>query len=71
MTRKSNSGSGDSRGWVTVEGAGEMLGVGRTTAYRLVRDGNWPTPVIYLGKQIRIPLQPLLDLLAGTSSASA
>ena len=42
--------------------AAALLGVGRTTAYRLVHDNEWPTPV--LGRLIKIPTQPLLDLLA-------
>jgi excisionase family DNA binding protein len=46
--------------------AAALLGVGRTTAYRLVRDGQWPTPVLRLGRLIKIPTKPLLDLLAGT-----
>jgi excisionase family DNA binding protein len=45
--------------------AAALLGVGRTTAYRLVHDKLWPTPVLRLGRLIRIPTQPLLDLLAG------
>jgi excisionase family DNA binding protein len=45
--------------------AAALLGLGRTTAYRLVHDGQWPTPVLRLGRQIKIPTQPLLDLLAG------
>lgn len=47
--------------------AAALLGVGRTTAYKLVRDGLWPTPVLRLGRPIKIPTQPLLDLLAGTT----
>jgi len=47
--------------------AAALLGVGRTTAYRLVHDGQWPTPVLRLGRLIKIPTQPLLDLLAGTT----
>ena len=46
--------------------AAALLGVGRTTAYRLVHDQQWPTPVLRLGRLIKIPTQPLLDLLAGT-----
>ena len=42
--------------------AAALLGLGRTTAYRLVHDGQWPTPVLRLGRQIKIPTQPLLDL---------
>jgi excisionase family DNA binding protein len=46
--------------------AAALLGVGRTTAYRLVHDQQWPTPVLRLGRLIKIPTQPLLELLAGT-----
>ena len=47
--------------------AAALLGLGRTTAYRLVRDQQWPTPVLRLGRLIKIPTQPLLELLAGTT----
>ena len=47
---------------VDVETAGRMLGVGRGTAYELVRTGRWPTPVIRLGRSIKIPTAPLLAL---------
>ena len=49
--------------------AAALLGLGRTTAYRLVRDKQWPTPVLRLGRLIKIPTQPLLELLAGTTRA--
>ena len=45
--------------------AATMLGVGRTTAYRLVAEQRWPTPVLRLGRVIKIPTQPLLELLHG------
>lgn len=48
---------------LTVPQAAHVLGVGRTVAYQLVRRGEWPTPVIRVGAQIRIPRMPLLDLL--------
>jgi predicted DNA-binding transcriptional regulator AlpA len=48
--------------------AAKLLGLGRTTAYRLVRDEQWPTPVLRLGRLIKIPTQPLLDLLAGVAT---
>ena len=51
--------------------AAALLGVGRTTAYRLVRDGHWPTPVLRLGRLIKIPTQPLLELLAGGTPETA
>jgi predicted DNA-binding transcriptional regulator AlpA len=49
--------------------AAAMLGVGRTAAYQLVRAGQWPTPVIRLGRLIRIPSAPLLELLGRTRTA--
>lgn len=45
--------------------AAAMLGLGRTTAYRLVAEQRWPTPVLRLGRLIKIPSQPLLELLRG------
>lgn len=55
---------------VDVRTAAEVLGVGRTAAYALIRNGNWPTPVLHLGTMIRIPTAPLLRLL-GVESESA
>jgi hypothetical protein len=46
--------------------AAALLGLDRTTAYKLVHDGQWPTPVLRLGRLIKVPTQPLLELLAGT-----
>jgi hypothetical protein len=48
---------------LTVPLAGRVLGIGRTVAYQLVRRGDWPTPIIRVGAQIRIPRAPLLELL--------
>ena len=45
--------------------AAALLGLGRTTAYRLVREQCWPTPVLRLGRLIKVPTQPLLALLRG------
>ena len=52
---------------VDVETAGRMLGVGRGLAYELVRTGRWPTPVLRLGRSIKIPTAPLLALLGQPS----
>ena len=43
--------------------AAAVLGIGRTVAYELIRTGAWPTPVLRLGKLIRIPTGPLLELV--------
>ena len=47
--------------------AAALLGLGRTTAYKLVRTGEWPTPVIRLGRLIKIPTAPLCELLTAPS----
>jgi hypothetical protein len=47
-----------------VPEAARMLGIGRTLAYQLVRADEWPTPVIRLGRLVKVPTQPLLDYLA-------
>ena len=48
---------------VDLPTAARLLGVGRTSAYELVRTGQWPTPVIRAGRLIRVPTGPLLVLL--------
>jgi predicted DNA-binding transcriptional regulator AlpA len=46
-----------------VPTAGRLLGLGRSAAYDLVLAGAWPTPVLRLGRRLRIPTAPLLELL--------
>jgi predicted DNA-binding transcriptional regulator AlpA len=48
---------------VDVPTAAAVLGIGRTAAYELIRCGKWPTPVLRLGKLIRVPSAPLLELV--------
>jgi predicted DNA-binding transcriptional regulator AlpA len=48
---------------VDLTTAAGVLGIGRTCAYELVRTGAWPTPVLRVGRLIRIPTTPLWDLL--------
>jgi hypothetical protein len=48
-----------------------MLGIGRTLAYRLVRQGAWPTPVIRMGWLIKVPLQPFHGYLRRPPDAAA
>lgn len=43
--------------------AARLLGIGRTLAYEMVREGTWPTPIIRAGRKIRIPSAPLRTLL--------
>ena len=51
---------------VDVTTAAALLGIGRTAAYELIRTERWPTPVLRLGKLIRIPTKPLLKLVGLT-----
>lgn len=46
-----------------VPTAARALGLSRTAAYELIRTGEWPTPVFRLGRLIRIPTAPILELL--------
>ena len=50
-----------------VPTAGNVLGVGRSLAYQLIRTGAWPTPVLHIGRLIKIPTAPLLRLLGADS----
>ena len=43
--------------------AAGLLGIGRTTAYKLVRTGRWPTVVFDLDRRIRIPRAAMRQLL--------
>jgi predicted DNA-binding transcriptional regulator AlpA len=43
--------------------AAQLLGIGRTAAYQRVKNNEWPTPVIRVGRLIRVPTAPLLALL--------
>ena len=57
-------------GLLTVLEAAEVLGIGRTTAYALIREGSWPTPVVRVGRLIKIPASALNQLIE-TGSAHA
>jgi len=48
---------------VDVATAAAVFGLGRSAAYELVRTGQWPTPVLRLGRHIRVPTLPLLELV--------
>ena len=48
---------------VDVVTAAEVLGIGRTVAYELVRTDRFPTRVLRVGRQIKIPTAYLIELL--------
>lgn len=43
--------------------AARMLGIGRTTAYKLARTGTFPVPAVRVGRSYRIAVAPLVELL--------
>jgi excisionase family DNA binding protein len=49
--------------------AAALLGLGRTTAYKLVRKGEWPTPIIRIGRPIKIPTAPIRELLSRSNGS--
>jgi excisionase family DNA binding protein len=46
-----------------VPEAAELLGISTWQAYALIKRDEFPAPVLKLGRAIRIPRRPLLDLL--------
>lgn len=45
-----------------VQTAAQVLGLGRSTAYDLIRRGEFPVPTVRIGRRLRVPVEPLLDL---------
>ena len=43
--------------------AARMLGIGRTTAYKLARAGTFPVPAVRVGRSYRIPVARVIELL--------
>jgi hypothetical protein len=56
---------------VDVVTAAEVLGIGRTVAYELVRANRFPTPVVRVGHQIKIPTAYLIELLGLSTDRTA
>ncbi len=56
---------------LNVPQAARLLGIGRTLAYELVRTGQWPTPIIRIGRLIRIPASPLFELMSSGTMPGA
>lgn len=46
-----------------LEAAALVLGIGRTNAYALVRRGEFPVPVLRIGRRYRVSTQAVLRLL--------
>ena len=56
---------------VTVEEAAQALGISRAQAYALIARGEFPCPVIKLGRRVVVPLRPLQRLLDGEGGTAA
>jgi len=55
---------------VTVEvAARNYLQISRSLAYRLIRNGEFPVPVLKLGRVLRVPRGPLERLVGITAAA--
>jgi excisionase family DNA binding protein len=46
---------------LSVEHAARLIGISRTTAYRLVRDGE--LPAIRVGRRVLVLKKPLMEML--------
>jgi len=46
-----------------VATAGAVLGIGRTKAYELAKNGEFPVPLLRVGRRYLVPTQGLLSLL--------
>lgn len=49
----------------SVDEAATLLGIGRSLGYELARRGNFPVPVVKLGRRLVVPKAPLDKMLAG------
>ncbi len=56
---------------VDLPTAAKALGVGRYVAYEMVRQDKWPTPVIRVGRHIRVPRAALLEVLGIVDNPNA
>ncbi len=48
---------------VDLRTAARALGIGSTTAYRLIREHEFPCPVLRIGRRYRIPTSELMRAL--------
>ncbi len=49
----------------TVDTAASILGISRTKAYALAKDGEFPIKLVRIGRRYLVPIPALLDLLTG------
>ena len=46
-----------------VEIAGEILGIGRTKAYEMAKNGDFPVKILRIGRRYKVSVPALLKLL--------
>lgn len=68
MSTTSSTATRSASEMLTVAQAADLLGIGRTMAYALIRGNAWPTPVVRIGRLIKIPAAPLRQLAATGST---
>lgn len=56
--------------FVSLEEAAEVLGIGRSTAYRLAKRGEFPVAVVPVGSKLKVSSY-LLDRLLGIEEERA
>lgn len=52
---------------MSIDEAAKVLGIGRTTAYELSKQGRFPVRILRLGRKIRVSRTELDRYLAGTT----
>ncbi|MFB6555621.1 helix-turn-helix domain-containing protein, partial [Streptomyces sp. NPDC056405] len=53
---------------VDLRTAARALGIGSTTAYRLIREHEFPCPVLRIGRRYRIPTNELMRALGSRTA---
>ncbi len=56
---------------IPVREAFALLGTSAPTGYEQIRQGNFPVPVLRLGRSLKVPTAPLLELLGLRPGISA
>jgi predicted site-specific integrase-resolvase len=54
-----------------IETAASVLGIGRTTAYRLAKAKSFPVPVLRVGHRYVVAVENLLKALGATDNANS
>lgn len=55
----------------SVPEAAKRLGLSEVAAYRMVREGRFPVPVLRIGRKVQVFVEPIEKLLAEAYKGSA